>query len=133
MRTAHNPTAGKLPRKRLGRAEISRGYANMNILPLDNLNGVLNARLNVLHFEIRVIIPNDGFKRNRFPDQFEDRLHRNARSGNTRFPEMNFGADLNSIPIFNIYMARQKRQAATRLPSGRKISPSQILRVKQTI
>ena len=88
----------------------------MNILRLNDINGVLDAGLNILHFQIGVIIPNNGFKRNRLPDQFENRLHRNARPGNTRFPKMNFGADLNSIHVTNIHHSRHKRQAATWLP-----------------
>ena len=74
----------------------------MNVLRLDDINGVLDTRLNILHFEIWIIIPNDGFKRNRFPDQFENRLHRNACPGNARFSKMNFGADLNSIQAISI-------------------------------
>ena len=84
----------------------------MNILRLDDINGVLDARLNILHFEIGVIIPNNGFKRNRFPDQFEDRLHGNARPGNAWLPKMNFRADLNSIHVGNISLCRHKRQGA---------------------
>jgi hypothetical protein len=96
-----------------GRAEISRRHAHMNILRLNDINGVLDACLNVLHFEIGVIIPNNGFKRNHFPDQFENRLHRNARPGNTRFSKMNFGADLNSIHATSIPHSRHEGQAAT--------------------
>jgi hypothetical protein len=88
----------------------------MNILRLNDINGVLDARLNILHFEIGVIIPNNGFKWNRFPDQFENRLHRNARPGNTWLPKMNFGADLNSIHATNVHYPRHKRQAATWFP-----------------
>ncbi len=66
-------------------------------LRLKDINGVLDACLNILHFEIGVIIPNDGFKGNRFANQFQDCLHWNARPANARFPKMNFGADLNSI------------------------------------
>lgn len=83
----------------------------MNILRLNDINGVLDARLNILHFEIGVIIPNNGFKRNRFPDQFENRLHRNARPDNTRFPKMNFGAYLNSIHATNIHYSGHALQA----------------------
>jgi hypothetical protein len=83
----------------------------MNILRLNNINGVLKARLNIFHSEIGVIIPNNGFKRNRFPHQFENRRHGNARPCNTRFSKMNFGADLNSIHATNIANARHERQA----------------------
>lgn len=95
--------------------------ANMNILRLNDINGVLDARLNILHFEIGVIIPNNGCKRNRFPDQFENRLHRNARPGNTWFPKMNFGADLNSIHVTNLHHSGDAPQAAVvfRYPARR--------------
>jgi hypothetical protein len=69
----------------------------MNVLRLDHINGVLDARLNILHFEIWIIIPNDGLNRNRLPNQLENRLHRNACPGNTRLAKMNLAADLNSI------------------------------------
>jgi hypothetical protein len=88
----------------------------MNILRLNDINGVLDARLNILPFEIGVIIPNNGFKRNRFADQFEHRLHGNARPGDTWFPKMNFGADLNSIHATNLHCSPHKRQAGTGLP-----------------
>jgi hypothetical protein len=83
----------------------------MNILRLNNINGELDARLNILHFEIGIIIPNNGFKWNRLPDQFENCLHRNARPGNARFPKMNFGADLNSIHVANVHYSGHKPQA----------------------
>ena len=86
----------------------------MNILRLNDINGVLDARLNILHFEIGVIIPNNRLKRNRFPDQFENRLDGNARPGNAWLPKMNFGADLNSIHVTNIPHSRHERQARTR-------------------
>jgi hypothetical protein len=83
----------------------------MNILRLNDIDGVLNARLNIFHCEIGVIIPNNSFKQNRFPHQFENRRHGNARPCNTRFSKMNFGADLNPIHATNIAHARHEEQA----------------------
>jgi hypothetical protein len=95
----------------------------MNILRLNDINGVLETRLNILHCEIGVIIPNNGFKRNRFADQFENCLHGNARPCNTRFPKMDFGADLNSIHRSNLHDSEHRSQGAafrltTQLPNN---------------
>ncbi len=95
----------------------------MNILRLDDINGVLDARLNILHFEIGVVIPNDRFKRNRFTDQFQDGLHRNARPGNAWLPKMNFGADLNSIHATNIPHFWHERQVRQRYGDCQLIRP----------
>jgi hypothetical protein len=84
----------------------------MNILRLNDINGVLEARLNVFHCEIGIIIPNNGFKRNCFADQFENCLHGNARPCNTRFPKMDFGADLNSIHRSNLHDSKHRSQGA---------------------
>ena len=82
--------------------EISRRHTHMNVLRLDNINRVLDARLNVLDFEVWIIIPNDQFKRNRLPNQFENPLHRNACPCDTRFPKMDFRADMNSTHATSI-------------------------------
>ena len=95
----------------------------MNIFRLNDINCVLEARLNILHCKIGVIIPNNGFKRNRFPHQFENRLNGDACPGNTRFSKMNFGADLNAIHAGNISLSRHKRQAAIGVHLDRGINP----------
>lgn len=76
----------------------------MNIFRLNDINGELNARLDILRFEVGVVIMNNRLKWNRFPDQLENRLDRNARPGHARLPKMDFGADSNSIHEANMPM-----------------------------
>ena len=68
----------------------------MDIFARHNVNGVLNARLNVLPFECRIVIPDDRLWRNVVANQFQYGVDRNPRTGDAGLSEMNFRAHLDS-------------------------------------
>jgi len=68
----------------------------VDIFARHNVNGILEARLNVLPFERRIVSPADGLWRNASTDQFQNGVDRNPGSCDAGFSEMNFRAHLDS-------------------------------------
>ena len=80
----------------------------MDIFTRHNINGVLNARLNVLRFERRIIIPDDRLWKNAIANQFQNGVDRNPGTGHARLSEMNFRAHLDSTHSVNIDSGSQE-------------------------
>jgi hypothetical protein len=53
----------------------------MDVFHSNDVNGVLDARANVLRLKFRVIILNNIGKRKSFADEFQYALHGNSRAG----------------------------------------------------
>jgi hypothetical protein len=50
----------------------------VDIFRLNDVNGVLNTRLNVFDCQVRVIVSNDCIERSSLAHQFKDTLNRDA-------------------------------------------------------
>lgn len=83
---------------------------------------VLDARLDVLHFEVGIVVSDEGVKWNALANQFQNVLDGDAGAGHTGFSKMNVRCDLDSIlhvglpaacPFFalNALMAQRYTQA----------------------
>jgi hypothetical protein len=75
--------------KRSGRAGISRGGADVDVFGLHDVNGVLDARLDVLHFEVGIVVSDDGVEWNALANQFQNVLDGYTSAGHTGFAKMN--------------------------------------------
>ena len=80
----------------------------MDSFACHNVNGVLNARLDVLPFERRLVIPDDRLWRNAIANQFQHSMNRNSGAGDAGFSEMNFRAHLDSTHSVNIDSGAQE-------------------------
>ena len=68
----------------------------MDIFGLNDINCILDARLDVLQFKVGIVVADNDFEGNGFPDQLQNSLHRDARASHARFPKVDVGADFNS-------------------------------------
>ncbi len=69
----------------------------MNVFRRHQLNGILNASANIFRLKIRIVILDDLFKRDAFPNQFEYALNWYPCASNTRFAEMHIWVDFDSL------------------------------------
>jgi hypothetical protein len=69
----------------------------VNVFDFNYVNRVLDARPNVLDFEIGIEIPDDFPKRKSLTYQFEDALHWNSGASNTGFSKMDIRINRNSF------------------------------------
>src|SRR5208337_1323584 len=84
-------------RRHTGRSRTSWRSCQADILNRQHVNGILDARANVLRFQIRVVILDDLSEGKPFTDELKHALHRNPRTGNTRLAEMDLWADRDSF------------------------------------
>ena len=75
---------------------------SVDIFARHNVNGVLEAGLNVLPFKRRIIVPDDCLWRNGIADQFQNGVDRNPSPCDAGFSEMDFRAHLDSTHSVNI-------------------------------
>ena len=68
----------------------------MDVFAFNDVNGILEAGLNVLALESGIVVPNNRLWRDAVTNQFQDCLNGNSSAGYARFAEMNFRADLDS-------------------------------------
>ena len=72
-----------------GNVRANRGLRReVNVFEGHEVNGVLDAGLNVRDCQIRIIIPDNVGETRAFADQLEHVLHRNARAGEAGFFKM---------------------------------------------
>ena len=83
----------------------------MDVFSLDNVNGVLNARFDVLDFQLGKVIADDGLEGNPIADQLQYRLHGDARACHARFTKVDRGADLYSTHGLTLHPSMWARQA----------------------
>jgi hypothetical protein len=76
---------------------LEQGGADVDFFGLNHVNGVLDARLDVLHFEVGIVVSEDGVEWNALANQFQNVLDCDAGAGHTGFSKMNVRADLDSI------------------------------------
>jgi hypothetical protein len=66
----------------------------VDVFALNHVNRVLDARLEVLHVEVGIVVSDDGVKRNALANQFQNVLDSDAGAGHTGISKMNLRTDL---------------------------------------
>jgi len=83
----------------------------VDVFSLDNVNGVLNARFDVLGFKLGIVIADYGLEGNAIADQLQYHLHGHARACHARFAKVDRGADLYSTHGLTLHPSMLARQA----------------------
>jgi hypothetical protein len=82
----------------------------MNVFALHNINGELEASLDVLALERRIVVPNYRLCGDAIANQLQHGVNGNSSAGHARFSEMNFRTNLGPIHVANIHLMAPQRQ-----------------------
>jgi hypothetical protein len=88
------------------RRRMLSSAGKVDVLGGKDVHCVLNASAHVVGLQVGIVIARDLVETNSFPDQFQNALHRNARTRNAGFSEVNLWIDGDSI-LHDSILARQ--------------------------